>query len=133
MPYYIVSKVGEVLNDRGKSLRKAKILILGISYKKDIDDQRESPSLKIISLLQDRGAIVAFNDPYASQSYGYRDYPGLKLKSIPLSEKKLKEFDAVIIATDHSCYDFNWIARHSSLVIDTRNAIKKKRKNVIKA
>lgn len=133
MPYHIVSKTAEALNDRGKSLKDARILILGIAYKKDVDDQRESPSLKIISLLQKRGVKVAYNDPYVPRSYGHRDYPDLNLKSVPLNEKMLKEFDAVIIATDHSIYDYNWIARNASLIIDTRNAIKKKKKNVVKA
>jgi len=133
MPYYVVSKTIEALNERGKSIKGARILVLGIAYKKDIDDQRESPSLKIISLLQKKGAIVSYNDPYVPQSFGHRDYPGLKLKSVRLSEKKLKEFNAVVIATDHSRYDFEWIVKNSFLVIDTRNAIKKRRKNVVKA
>ncbi len=133
MPYYVVTKTIEALNKKGKSARGARILILGIAYKKDIDDQRESPALKIISLLQNKGAKVSYNDPYVPQSYGHRDYPGLKLNSVALTEKMLKEFDAVIIATAHSDYDFEWIAENSSLIIDTRNAIKKKRNNVVKA
>jgi len=108
-------------------------LILGIAYKKDIDDQRESPALKIISLLQNKGAKVSYNDPYVNQSYGHRAYPGLGLKSVALTGKMLKEFDAVIIATAHSDYDFEWITENSSLIIDTRNAIKKKKNNVVKA
>jgi len=133
MPYYVVGKTIDSLNERGKTSMGAKILVLGLSYKKDIDDQRESPALKIISLLQDKGIYVAYNDPYAPVTSEYRDYPGLKLRSVKLTEKRLKSFDAVIIATDHSVYDFDWIAKHSSLVVDTRNAVKKKRKNVIKA
>ena len=133
MPYYVVTKTIEALNKKGKSVRGARILILGIAYKKDIDDQRESPALKIISLLQNKGAKVSYNDSYVPQSYGHRDYPGLELKSVALTEKMLKEFDAVIIATAHSDYDFAWIAENSSLIIDTRNAIKKKRNNVVKA
>lgn len=133
MPYYVVSKTIEALNERGKSIKGARILVLGIAYKKEIDDQRESPSLKIISLLQKKGAIVSYNDPYVPQSFGHRDYPGLKLKSVRLSEKKLKEFNALVIATDHSRYDYEWIVKNSFLVIDTRNAIKKRRKNVVKA
>jgi len=133
MPYYVVTKTIEALNKEGKSTRGARILILGIAYKKDIDDQRESPALKIISLLQNKGAKVSYNDPYVRQSYGHRDYPGLELKSVALTEKMLKEFDAVIIATAHSDYDFDWIAENSSLIIDTRNAIKKKKNNVVKA
>jgi len=133
MPYYVVTKATEALNERKKSIKGAKILILGIAYKEDVDDQRESPALKIISLLQKSGAEVSYNDPYVPHSFGHRDYPGLSLKSVALSEEKLKEFDAVIVATAHSAYDFEWIVKNSSLVIDTRNAIKKKRNNVVKA
>ena len=133
MPYYVVGKTIDALNERGKIIKSAKILVLGLSYKKDIDDSRESPALKIISLFQDRGIYVACNDPYVLVTMKYRDYPGLKLRSIKLTEKSLQSFDAVIIATDHSVYDFDWIAKHSQLVVDTRNAVKRKRKNVIKA
>jgi UDP-N-acetyl-D-glucosamine dehydrogenase len=133
MPYYVVGKTIDALNERGKTTKGAKILVLGLSYKKDIDDSRESPALKIISLLQERGIYVACNDPYVPVTMEYRDYPGLKLRSVKLTEKSLQSFDAVIIATDHSVYDFDWIVKHSPLVIDTRNAVKRKRKNVIKA
>lgn len=133
MPYYVVGKTIDALNERRKTVKDAKILVLGLSYKKDIDDPRESPALKIISLLQEKGIYVAYNDPYVPVSMEYRDYPGLKLRSVKLTEKRLQSFDAVIIATDHSVYDFDWISKHSSLVVDTRNAVKKKRKNVIKA
>lgn len=133
MPYFVVSKTVEALNERRKSIKGAKILILGIAYKKDVDDQRESPALKIISLLQEKGARISYNDPYVPESKGHRDYPGLSLRSIPLSARMLKRFDALIIATDHSAYDYDWIVRNASLVIDTRNAVKKKRKNVVKA
>jgi len=133
MPYYVVSKTVEELNRKKKPIYGAKILVLGIAYKKDVDDQRESPSLKIISLLQEKGARVSYNDPYVPESKGHRDYPGLSLRSILLGEKMLKRFDAVIIATNHSVYDYDWIVRNSSLVLDTRNAVKKKRKNVVRA
>ncbi len=133
MPYYVVSKTVEALNARGKSIKGAKIIILGIAYKKDVDDQRESPALRIISLLKEKGARVSYNDPYVPLSFGHRDYPGLKMKSIPLTRKGLAGYDAVIIATDHSVYDFDWILENSSLIIDTRNAIKKRAKNVVKA
>jgi UDP-N-acetyl-D-glucosamine dehydrogenase len=133
LPYYVIEKTIEGLSQQNKSLGNAKVLILGVAYKKDVDDQRESPSLKIINLLQKRRVKVDYNDPYVPQLSEYREYPNLKLKSVPLSEKKLKEYDAVIVATDHSDYDFEWIAAHSNLIIDTRNAVKKKRKNVVKA
>jgi len=133
MPYYVVEKVIEALNERGKVIKGAKILVLGIAYKKDVDDQRESPSLKIISLLKNRNAIVDYNDPYVAQSSGHRDYPGLNMKSVKLTEKKLKSYDAVVIATDHSHYDYDWIVDNAFLVIDTRNAVKTKKKKVVKA
>jgi UDP-N-acetyl-D-glucosamine dehydrogenase len=133
MPYYVVNKTIEALNKRGKSIRNAGILVLGIAYKKDIDDQRESPSLKIISLFQAKGAKVSYNDPYVPHSAGHREYPHLNLHSVPLTAKRLKASSAVIIATDHSDYDYDWIVKNALLVVDTRNAVKKKRKNVIKA
>jgi UDP-N-acetyl-D-glucosamine dehydrogenase len=133
MPYYVVNKTIEALNRKGKSIRGAKALVLGIAYKKDIDDQRESPALKIISVLMEKGANVYYNDPYILHSTGLRGYPGLDLRSVPLTAGRLKGSDVVIIATDHSEYDFDWIVRQARLVVDTRNAVKKKRKNVIKA
>ncbi|MGD2246731.1 MAG: nucleotide sugar dehydrogenase [Candidatus Aminicenantes bacterium] len=133
MPYYVVSKTSEALNESGKSIKGAKILILGLAYKEDIDDQRESPSLKIISLLKKQGADVSYNDPHVPQASGYRDYPGLELESVEVTENVLKESDAVVIVTAHSDYDFDWITKNASLIIDTRNAIKKQMKNVVKA
>ncbi len=133
MPYYVVTKTIEALNENGKPIKGAKILILGLAYKEDIDDERESPSLKIISLLKKHGAEVSYNDPYVPQASGYRDYPGLVLESVELTGSILKASDAVIIVTAHSDYDFDWIAKNASLIIDTRNAIKKKMKNVVKA
>ncbi|MBN1940034.1 MAG: nucleotide sugar dehydrogenase [Candidatus Aminicenantes bacterium] len=133
MPYYVINKTLEALAEEKKSLKGAKILVLGIAYKKDIDDQRESPSLKIISLLQQKGAKVDYNDPYVPVSEGHREYPGMKLRSVPLTAARLRKSDAVIIATDHTCYDFKFIVKNARLVIDTRNAVKKPRKNVVKA
>ncbi|MBM3310932.1 MAG: nucleotide sugar dehydrogenase [Candidatus Aminicenantes bacterium] len=134
MPYHVVEKTIEALSRRGRAIRKAKILVLGVAYKKDIDDQRESPSLKIISLLQAKGIKVSYNDPYVPESSGHREYPGLALKSVPLTARRLRSSDAVIIATDHSAYDYRWIVKNSRLVVDTRNAVKRKRaRNVVKA
>ncbi|MGB9005328.1 MAG: nucleotide sugar dehydrogenase, partial [Candidatus Aminicenantales bacterium] len=125
MPAYVVQKTAEALNRAGKSLFRSRVLVLGVAYKKDIDDQRESPSLKIISILQKAGAGVDYNDPFVPRSAGHREYPGLELKSVPLTAGRLKKSDAVIIAADHSTYDFPWIVRHAPLVVDTRNAVKK--------
>ena len=133
MPYFVVDRTVEELNKRGRVIKGARVLILGIAYKKDVDDQRESPSLKIITLLKQRGARVDYNDPHVPVSSGHRDYPELNMKSVKLDEAALKRYDAVIIATGHTAYDYDWIVKHSHLVIDTRNAVKKKRKNVVKA
>jgi len=133
MPYYVVDRTIEALNDRGKAIRGAKILVLGVAYKKDVDDQRESPSLKIIQILQRKGAQVSYHDPYVPHCFGHRDYPDLDLWSEELNESLLRKMDAVIVATDHSVYDFDWIVAQASLIIDTRNAIKGAHKHVIKA
>jgi len=133
MPYYVINKTLEALGKKGKSFKGSKILVLGIAYKKDIDDQRESPSLKIISILQKKGAKVEYNDPYVPKSTGLRGYSGLSLKSVPLTVERLQQADAVIIATNHTSYDYGWIVKNAKLVVDSRNAVKKPRKNVVKA
>jgi UDP-N-acetyl-D-glucosamine dehydrogenase len=133
MPYYVRERTVAALNERGKSIKGARVLVLGLAYKKDIDDSRESPSLKIISLLQEKGAKVSYNDPYVPRVVGHREYPGLELLSVRLTAGRLRRADAVVISTDHSSYDYNWIVKNAPLVIDTRNAIKRRRKNVVKA
>jgi len=136
MPYYVTGKVGEALNRQGKSISSSKILILGLAYKKDIDDTRESPSLKLIELLSEKGAQVDFNDPYIPRTKKMRKYD-LKKSSVPLTEETLKSYDCVVVATDHSCYDYKFILDHSQLVVDTRNAmngvVKKGQSNLVKA
>jgi UDP-N-acetyl-D-glucosamine dehydrogenase len=101
------------------SLNGARVLVLGVAYKRDIDDLRESPALTIIELLQKEGALVSYNDPYFDYVGRGRKY-NLELANTPLD--RLEQYDAVIIATDHSSYDYPWIVEHSNLVIDTRNA-----------
>jgi UDP-N-acetyl-D-glucosamine dehydrogenase len=133
MPYYVVDKTVEALNARGKSVKGAEVLVLGLAYKKDIDDSRESPSLKIISLLREKDARVSYNDPYISRITRRREYPGLEMRSVPLTGARLRKADAVVISTDHTAYDYDWIVRNAALVVDTRNAIKRRRKNVVKA
>jgi len=133
MPYYVMERTVAALNERGKSIKGAKILVLGLAYKKDIDDSRESPSLKLISLFQGKGAKVSYNDPFIPRAVGHREYPGLDMRSIPLTAARLKKADAVVISTDHTAYDYDWIAKHAALVVDTRNAVKRRRRNVVKA
>ena len=121
MPEYVVGKVAEGLNTQGKPIKGSKILVLGLAYKKDIDDVRESPSIELIELLQERGGKVDYNDPFLKQTHRMREHD-LRMKSKPLTEQSLAGFDCVLIATDHSSYDYQWIVDNSRLVVDTRNA-----------
>ena len=121
MPYHSVEAVADALNQHKKALNGAKVLVLGLSYKKDIDDLRESPSLTIIELLQKRGAIVSYNDPYFPTVGRGRKYD-LNMTCAPLDN--LEEYDCVMIVTDHSDYDYQRIVREAKLVVDTRNATK---------
>lgn len=119
MPYHIVESVVAALNDRGKAVNGSRILVLGLAYKKDIDDLRESPSLTLIEILRKRGAEVAYNDPYFA-TVGHGRHYDLNMKSVPL--ENLGTYDCVLIATDHSDYDYRRIVKESQLVVDTRNA-----------
>jgi len=121
MPYYVVSKITKALNSRKKSLNSSEILILGIAYKPDIKDIRGAPALKIIELLQNEGATVKYNDPYVPQL----KVNGEVLDSISLKNPVLKDVDCAVIVTNHSSYDYEWIAKNAKLIIDTRNALKK--------
>ncbi len=121
MPNYVVEKLGAALNNVSKPLKNSKVLILGVAYKKNIDDQRESPSLKIIQLLQQKGVHIEYHDPYALTCANHRHYPHINLKSIALTKENLLKFDAVIIATNHDKVDYDLIAEHAALIIDTRN------------
>jgi UDP-N-acetyl-D-glucosamine dehydrogenase len=133
MPYYVINKTIEVLNKFNKSIFNSKVLILGLAYKKDVDDARESPALKVIDILENNyNCIVDYNDPYIPKSPKFRKYNILK-ESVELTEQNLKKYDVVIIITDHSVYDPDFIAKNSNLVIDTRNLIKKNYPNVFKA
>lgn len=121
MPYYVVDKTVEALNEHSKALKGAKVLVLGLAYKKDVDDLRESPSLTIIELLKQRGAIVSYNDPFFPYVGRGRHY-GLDMHGAPLDN--LAQYDCVLIVTDHSDYDYARIVQESKLVVDTRNATK---------
>ena len=135
MPRYVINKLMHSLNDRGKALKGSKVLVLGLTYKKDIDDVRESPSLELIELLHEKGARVDYNDPYCPRTHKMREYD-LKMASRKLSAGMLKRYDAVLISTDHSNYDFQFIVDNARLVIDTRNAtkgVKRGRGKIVKA
>jgi len=121
MPYFVIDQIAAGLNEHAKSIKGSKVLVLGLAYKRDIDDLRESPSLTIIELLRDRGALVAYNDPFFP-SVGRGRHYDLNMANTPLVD--LGQYDAVVIVTDHTSYDYRAIVEQSRLVIDTRNATK---------
>lgn len=125
-PYYVVHRMMEVLNLHSKSINGSKILILGASYKKNVDDMRESPSLKLIELLRDRGAAVDYSDPYIPTLPQTRKYEFV-MNSVPLTSDNLSKYDAVLLSTDHDDYDYNLIAESSKVILDTRNAFKSRK------
>ncbi len=129
MPYHVVDAIASALNNHKKSLKGSKLLILGMAYKKDVDDLRESPTLKIMQLLQQRGAEFDYNDPYFPKLHKMRHYNFENMKSVPLKAETLASYDAVVISTDHSSYDFGAVVDAAKLVIDTRNATRRVMRN----
>lgn len=135
MPEKVIDRLAAALNDEEKSLKGSMILLIGVAYKKDVDDMRESPALRLIELLRERGAIVEYHDPYVSmlpRTRKYRYY----LKSVPLTPARLRETDAVLIATAHSVVDYQLVGDSASLVVDTRNAmagVKRSKARVVRA
>src|SRR5438552_14862111 len=122
MPHYVVERIGSTLNDRSKAIRGAKILILGVAYKKDVDDVRESPALEIMEILQNQGAILSYSDPYIPRLHKMRHYDFSLMSSVSLTEEALKNQDVAVITTDHTNFDYQWIVDHAPLVVDTRNS-----------
>jgi UDP-N-acetyl-D-glucosamine dehydrogenase len=123
MPHYVADKVGEALNTERKAVNGSSVLVLGVTYKKDIDDIRESPALDVMHVLHQRGADVSYSDPHVP-SLGGRDWPGgHELKSVDLTRDALGAFDCVVVLTEHKAFNFKMIADASRLVVDTRNAI----------
>lgn len=135
MPRFVVMKVVQTLNARGKSVKDAKVLVLGVAYKKDVDDVRESPALKVVEFLREWDMNVSYHDPYIPV-YPKSRHGDMGLSSIDLNERVLKECDAVLILTDHACIDYQWVVNHADVVIDTRNAtkdVKDNRDRIVKA
>jgi UDP-N-acetyl-D-glucosamine dehydrogenase len=122
MPAFVVEKVAGALNDRGKPVRGSKVALLGMAYKKDVDDPRESPGFELLELLLRKHAQVSYNDPHIPRLPALRHYPGLDMISQPLTAEFLQSQHCVVIVTDHSAYDWNWIVKCAALVVDTRNA-----------
>src|ERR1700753_4208452 len=134
MPYHVVDALAAAMNDHQKAIKGSKILMLGVAYKKDVDDLRESPSLKLLELLTQRGAKLDYNDPYFPALFKMRHYDFSNMKPVDLTPENLAKYDCVLIATDHTAYDYDAIVKNSKLVIDTRNATRKVKgdnKNVV--
>jgi len=133
MPYHVVDSTMHALNDRRIALKGSKILILGVAYKADVDDLRESPALKIIDILEKKGAEVQYNDPHCPITPKTRKYD-LGMESVNITPELLKSQDAVMILAAHKAYDYELIGKHSNLILDTRNAMKKvaRKDNVLK-
>ncbi len=122
MPAYVVSKITDALNDRGKPVRGSRILLLGVAYKKNVDDVRESPALELLKLLDAKGARVGYNDPHVPKLPPSCHGRTTALTSQPLTVACLQSQDCVVIVTDHTAYDWSWVIAHSNLVVDSRNA-----------
>ena len=136
IPHYVVERIGKALNDRSRSIRDSKILILGVAYKKDVDDVRESPALEIMEILQAKGALLSYSDPYIPRLHKMRAYDFSHMSSLPLNEDVLKGQDLVLITTDHSSIDYQWVVDHASTIVDTRNAtrrVTRGREKIVKA
>jgi UDP-N-acetyl-D-glucosamine dehydrogenase len=133
MPDHVVERVTSALNDRERSVKGAKVFILGMAYKRDIDDVRESPAIDVMRLLEQRGAQVEYHDPYIPHvsDHGHGEPTA---SSVPLTDARIKAADVVVIVTDHTCFDYAKVVKLAKLVVDTRNATKKlgKPKNVVK-
>jgi UDP-N-acetyl-D-glucosamine dehydrogenase len=132
MPHHVVDKITDALNSHSKAVRGAKVLILGISYKRDIDDMRESPALDVLAVLKQKGAVISYHDPYVPR-LAARDWPGaVDLASVALTPQTLASADCAVIVTDHKVLDYKAIVAGSKLVVDSRNAIKGAHANVFK-
>lgn len=136
MPEWVVGKIADALNDRGKPIRGSRILLLGMAYKKDVDDSRESPGFALMDLLLRKGAVVTYNDPHIPVLPATRRYPHLRFESQPLTPDVLGAQDCLVIVTDHTAYDWTAIVPHAPLIVDTRNAtqaVRQGRENIVLA
>jgi UDP-N-acetyl-D-glucosamine dehydrogenase len=132
MPLWVLGKVSDALNARGKSVRGSRILVLGVAYKKNVDDLRESPALELMRLLAEKGATVAFSDPHVPE-LRWSIHPEVPTRGTPLGPEVLAEQDLVLLATDHDAFDYSLILKHSPLIVDTRGRYLEPASNVVKA
>ena len=132
MPKWVIAKVTDALNERGKAVRGSRILVLGVAYKKNVDDPRESPCIELMELLQDKGAEIAYSDPHIPVFPRMREHY-FDLKSVTLNSESLGKFDCVILGTNHDLFDYALIKKHASLIVDTRGVYQEDAANVIRA
>jgi UDP-N-acetyl-D-glucosamine dehydrogenase len=132
MPEWVVAKIADALNDHQKSLKGSRILALGIAYKRDVDDMRESPSVFVMEHLRDRGAIVEYSDPNVPVFPKMREH-SFDLSSVELTPEALRSFDAVVLLTDHSDFDYAAILEHADMIVDTRGKYRDAHPKVVKA
>jgi UDP-N-acetyl-D-glucosamine dehydrogenase len=123
MPHYVVERTIEALNDRAKSLKGSRILVLGLAYKPDIDDVRESPSFELIELFKAKGARVDYSDPHVPETWAGRKHD-LQMKSVPVTPETLASYDCVVVSTNHAAFDWAKVAKHSKLIVDSRDALR---------
>jgi UDP-N-acetyl-D-glucosamine dehydrogenase len=121
MPHHVLERVAGALNDEQKAVRGSRVCVLGAAYKKDVDDPREAPAFLLLELLRQRGAVVSYNDPHIPRLPAMRHHT-IRLESTPLTEEFLAAQDCTVLVTDHTAFDYAWIARHAPLIVDTRNA-----------
>src|SRR5256712_7930970 len=136
IPHYVVERIGKALNDRSRSIRGSKILILGVAYKKDVDDVRESPALEIMEILQAKGALLSYSDPYIPLLHKMRAYDFSHMSSLPHNEDVRKSQDLFLFTTNHTSIDYQFIVDHATIVVDTRNAtrnVKQGRSKIVRA
>jgi UDP-N-acetyl-D-glucosamine dehydrogenase len=132
MPRWVIGKLMDALNDREKSLKGSKVLVLGIAYKKDVDDMRESPSVELMEQLEEKGAIVEYSDPHVLKFPKMREHH-FDLASVVLTPQKIAEYDVLLLATNHSKFDYNMLKSNAKLIIDTRGVYTQKANNIIRA
>lgn len=132
MPQWVIGKLTDALNDRARSIKGSKVLVLGIAYKKDVDDMRESPSVRLMEILRDKGAEVSYSDPHVPVFPKMREHR-FDLESAPITVDILAAADCVLIATNHSCFDYDLIKKHAQLIIDTRGVYSETASNIVKA
>jgi len=132
MPQWVVSKVADGLNDAGKAIKGSKVLVLGIAYKPNVDDMRESPSVELMELLEEKGALIEYSDPHVPVFPNMREH-SFDLQSIELTKDSVASYDCILIATNHAAFDYDMLQKHAKLIIDTRGIYQQKQNNVIKA